>query len=74
MKTRYYIVDSLTYDKGFKICKIMRSTVPELEYITFDETAGIVTVLSKKDLKSKLAMACDVAGCVIRVEIKKKQT
>ena len=71
MKTRYYIVDKLTYDRGAKICKVLRATIPDMKYCSFDEGRGVVEITSKKDYRKQLELACDVAGCVFRTEFRR---
>jgi len=71
MRTRYYIIDGLTYEKGLKICKALRSTVPEIQSCSFDEWRNTVEITSKKEFRKQLELACDIVNCVVRTEFKK---
>lgn len=71
VKTRYYVIDGLTYDRGKKICKALRGTVPEIQHCGFDEIAGVVEITSRKEYLKQLELACDIAGCTVRTEFKR---
>ncbi len=70
LKTHTYIVDKLTDESGEKIKKALRS-VDEIKSITIRPEEGIVEIISVKDLEADLKIACDIAGAVFRVKLKK---
>ncbi len=70
LKTHTYIVDKLTDESGEKIKKALRS-VDEIKSITIRLEEGTVEILSVKDLEAELKIACDIAGAVFRVKLKK---
>ncbi len=70
LKTHVYIVDKLTTESGEKIKKALRS-IDEIKSITIRPEEGTVEILSVKDLETELKIACDIAGAVFRVKMKK---
>ncbi len=70
LKTHTYIVDKLTKESGEKIKKALRS-VDVIKSITIRPEEGTVEILSEKDLETELKIACDIAGAVFRVKVKK---
>ncbi len=70
LKTHTYIVDKLTEESGEKIKKALRS-VDVIKSITIRPEEGTVEIISEKDLETELKIACDIAGAVFRVKVKK---
>ena len=70
LKTHIYIIDKLTAESGEKIKKALRS-VDAIKSITIRPEEGTVEILSEKDLETELKIACDIAGAVFRVKVKK---
>lgn len=71
LKTYTYIIDRLTTESGEKIKKALRS-IDEIKSISIRPEEGIVELLSLKDLETELKIACDIAGAVFRVKVKKR--
>ncbi len=70
VKTYTYIIDKLTPEKGEKIKKALRQ-IDEIKSITVSSQEGMVSLVAEKDFETELKIACDIAGAVFRVKIKK---
>ncbi len=70
VKNYRYIVDRLTPETGEKIKKALRQ-IDEIKSITISSAEGMVELAAEKDLETELKLACDIAGAVFRVKVKK---
>ncbi len=70
LKTYRYIIDRLTPSAGEKIKKALRQ-IDEIKSISVHTQEGIVELVSAREVETELKIACDIAGAVFRVKLKK---
>ncbi len=70
VKTYKYIVDKLTPEAGEKIKKALRQ-IDEIKSITISTSEGMIALVAEKDFEAELKIACDIAGALFRVKVKK---
>ncbi len=71
-KTYYYLVDKLNEESAPKIRSALK-TLDAVEDVRTRIASGILEVDSKRDIETELRMAVDIAGCVFRTRVQKKQ-
>lgn len=71
-KTYYYLIDKLTDEAVPKIRSALKA-INTVEDVRARISSGIVEVDAKKDVESELKMAAEIAGCIFRTRVQKKQ-
>ena len=72
IKTYYYLLDKLTEESAPKIRSALKA-IDAVEDVRAKISSGIVEVDAKKDIEFELKMAAEIAGCIFRTKVQKKQ-
>ncbi|MBN2051313.1 MAG: hypothetical protein JW760_12750 [Spirochaetales bacterium] len=71
-KTYYYLVDKLNDQSAPKIRSALKA-LESVEDVRPRLASGIIEVDAKKDVEQELKMAAEIAGCIFRTKVQKKQ-
>ena len=71
-KQHFYLIDNLDTARADMISRGLKA-VSSIESVGVDVGQGIVNVVSKGNPDEHVRVACDVAGTVIRTNLKKRQ-
>ena len=70
-KEYIYLLDGLNEENSEKL-KISLKSVDFITNIKVDARSGIVQLGAKSNPETQLKMACALAGCLIRTQVKKR--
>ena len=71
LKSHKFIIDNLSEERAEKIKKALQE-ISKIKSITINIGEGTVELLSAKDHEEDVKLACEIAGAVLRIKIKKR--
>lgn len=69
-KKQYFILDKLDKESGEMMRKSL-TALPEVNSCRYDLQKGLIEVDAVKDMEAQVKLACDVAGTIFRIKVKK---
>ena len=69
---QYFILDKLDRESG-DIMKKSLTALPEVNGFRYDLQKGMIEVDAGRDVEDQVKLACDVAGTIFRIRVKKNQ-
>lgn len=70
-KAFLYVIDGLVHEKVDKLRMALQS-IETITNIKIDVRSGLVELGAKTNPEQQLKIACEIAGCKLRTEVKKK--
>lgn len=71
-KTYYYLVDKLNEESAPRIRSALKA-LDAVDDVRARLASGIIEVDARRDMETEVKMAVEIAGCVFRTKVQKKQ-